>query len=91
MLYMQDMDPGPAKMLQKPEKGDTSRSRMKRPATEQGRKTQEISEEHHQNYLPSNTHLEGNLSFEILSQVYWVVLMGNDRVFHWFAQNASWG
>ena len=81
---MQDMDPGPAKMLQKPEKGDTSRSRMKRPATEQGRKTQEISEEHHQNYLPSNTHLEGKLS-----QVYWVVLMGNGRVFQWFAQKAS--
>ena len=59
---MQDMDPGPAKMLHKPEKGDTSRSRMKRPATEQGRKTQEISEEHHQNYLSSNTHLEGKLS-----------------------------
>ena len=23
MLYMQDMDPGPAKILHKPEKGDT--------------------------------------------------------------------
>ena len=64
MLYMQDMDPGHAKMLQKPEKGDNSRSRMKRPASEQSRKTQEISEEHHQNYLPSNTHLDGKLSLK---------------------------
>jgi len=32
---MQDMDPGPAKLLYKPEKG----SRMKRPAAEHGSKT----------------------------------------------------
>ena len=41
MRYMQDMDPRPAKMLHKPAKGDTSRSRMKRPAAEHGSKTQE--------------------------------------------------
>ena len=62
MRYMQDMDPGPAKMLHKPEKGDTSRSRMKRPAAEHGSKTQELISKEHQNYLPSNTHLEGTLS-----------------------------
>ena len=44
MLYtcMQDMDPGPAKILHKPGKGDIlkCRNRMKRPAAEHGSKTQ---------------------------------------------------
>ena len=43
MLYIQDMDPGPAKILHNPEKGDTKkcRSRMKRPVAEVGSKTEE--------------------------------------------------
>ena len=42
MLYMQDMDPGPAKILHKPGKGDIfkCRNRMKRPAAEHGSKAQ---------------------------------------------------
>ena len=44
-LYMQDMDPGPAKILHKPEKLKVTlikcRSRMKRPVAEHGSKTQE--------------------------------------------------
>ena len=61
---MQDMDPGPAKILHKPEKGDTQKMlqpRMKRPVADSAAKHRKISEEH-QNYLPSNTHLEGKLS-----------------------------
>ena len=41
---MQDMDPGPAKILHKPEKDDTqtmSWPRMKSPVAEHGSKTQE--------------------------------------------------
>ena len=41
---MQDIDPGPAKILHKPEKGDTKKMpwpRMKRPVAEHGSKTQE--------------------------------------------------
>ena len=37
MLYIQDMDPGHAKILNKPEKGDTRR--MKKPAAEHVSKT----------------------------------------------------
>ena len=42
MLYMQDMDPGPAKILHKPGKGDIlkCRNHMKRPAAEHGSETQ---------------------------------------------------
>ena len=61
---MQDMDPGPAKILHKPEKGDTQKMlqpRMKRPVADSAARHRKISEEH-QNYLPSNTHLEGKLS-----------------------------
>ena len=60
---MQDMDPGPAKILHKPGKGDIlkCRNRMKRPRLSTAARHREISEEH-QNYLPSNTHLEGKLS-----------------------------
>ena len=43
MRFMQYMNPGPAKMSQKPEKGDTkkSRGRMKCPVAEHGIKTLE--------------------------------------------------
>ena len=61
---MQDMHPGPAKILHKPEKGDTQKMlqpRMKRPVADSAARHRKISEEH-QNYLPSNTHLEGKLS-----------------------------
>ena len=60
---MQDMDPGPTKILHKPEKGDTLKMlqpRVKRPVADSAARHRKISEEH-QNYLPSNTHLEGKL------------------------------
>ena len=43
---MQDMDPGPAKILHKPEKGDTKKMpwpRMKRPVAEHGSKTGKLA------------------------------------------------
>ena len=61
---MQDMDPGPAKIMHKPEKGDTQKMlqpRMKRPVADSAARQRKISEEN-QNYLPSSTHLEGKLS-----------------------------
>jgi len=65
MLYTQDTDPGPAKILHKREKADTLIENAV--AVWKGRwmstaaRHRKISEEH-QNYLPSNTHLEGKLS-----------------------------
>ena len=61
---MQDMDPGPVKILHKPEKGDTQKMlqpRMKRPVADSAARHRKISEEH-EHYLPSNTHLEVKLS-----------------------------
>ena len=85
---MQDLDPGPAKILHKPEKGDSyiavavwKGRRLNTPA-----RRREIGEEH-QNYLPSNTHLEGKLSSKYYLR--FTGLMENGRVFQWFAQKAS--
>ena len=64
-LYIQDMDPGPAKILRKPEKLKVTLRKCV--AVWKGRwlstaaRHRKISEEH-QSYLPSNTHLEGKLS-----------------------------
>ena len=61
---MQDMDPGPAKIMHKPDKGATQKMlqpRMKRPFADSAARQRKISEEN-QNYLPSSTHLEGKLS-----------------------------
>ena len=42
-----------------------------------------------QTYLPSKNQFGRQAVIEVLSQVYWVVLMGNGRIFQWFAQKAS--